>query len=532
MGRFSLTTSQIDLRKIILEKISTSATLGGMWNRTVWLVWLLVLPLALILGYLLATPDDLMSFGAVGLVLFILAIPLLLKWHYPLLIFSWNAVLVPFFLPGHPDLWMLMVLISLAISVLRRTVDRDATFLKASSVTLPLLFLGAVVVLTAKFSGGIGLSALGSATYGGRKYLYIFAAILGFFALTAQSIPKERAKLYTILFFVSGLTAVVSNLAYMGGPGFYFLFLLFPVEGALGQAAATQSIGDSVIRIGGLISGCLAVYCALLAHNGIREIFNIRRPWKMALFLLASFASLLAGFRSAVIILTLVFVLVFYFEGLHRTRLLPIFVIGAVFFAAVLFPFVSKMPFSVQRALSVLPIKVDPVARADAEGSSQWRLEMWKIITPQVPQYFFKGKGYAIDPTDLYMTEHLSRLGLGSGSETAILAGDYHNGPLSLIIPFGIFGVIGFVWFLAASLRALYRNYRFGDPALRRVNAFLLAFFLAKAIFFFSIFGSLHSDLFVFIGLIGFSISLNGGIKGQSTVKVPVEPENVVPALA
>ena len=503
-----------------------------MWNRTVWLVWLLVLPLALFLGYLLATPDDRMSFGAVGLVLFVLAIPLLLKWHYPVLIFSWNAALVPFFLPGRPDLWILMALISLTISVLRRTLDKEATFLKASSVTLPLLFLGAVVVLTAKFSGGIGLAALGSQSYGGRKYLYIFAAIIGYFALTSQSIPKDRAKLYTILFFVSGLTAIVSNLAYMGGPGFYFLFALFPVEGAISQAVAAQSIGDSVIRIVGLGTGCLAVYCALLAHNGIREVFNIRRPWKMALFFLAAFASLLAGFRSSVIMLTLIFILLFYFEGLHRTRLLPIFVIGAVFFAAILFPFVSKMPFSVQRALSVLPIKVDPVARADAQASSQWRLEMWKIITPQVPQYFFKGKGYNIDPTDLYMAEHVSRLGLGGTSETAILAGDYHNGPLSIIIPFGIFGVIGFVWFLVASLKALYRNYRFGDPALRRVNAFLLAFFLAKTIFFFSIFGAVNSDLFVFVGLIGFSISLNGGIREKSATKIQAEPENVVPALA
>src|SRR5690349_6696837 len=125
-----------------------------MWNRTVWLVWLIVLPLAVILGYLLATPDNRTTLGVVGLVLFVLSIPLLLKWHYPLLIFSWNASLVPFFLPGRPDLWMLIVMISLSISVLRRTVDKEAKFLNASSVMLPLVFLGAVVLLTAKFTGG------------------------------------------------------------------------------------------------------------------------------------------------------------------------------------------------------------------------------------------------------------------------------------------------------------------------------------------------------------------------------------------
>jgi len=37
----------------------------------------------------------------------------------------------------------------------------------------------------------------------------------------------------------------------------------------------------------------------------------------------------------------------------------------------------------------------------------------------------------------------------------AELAGDYHNGPLSVIIPFGVFGVIAFVWFLLRASKGL-----------------------------------------------------------------------------
>jgi hypothetical protein len=29
-------------------------------------------------------------------------------------------------------------------------------------------------------------------------------------------------------------------------------------------------------------------------------------------------------------------------------------------------------------------------------------------------------------------------------------AGDYHNGPLSILIPFGLFGMIAFLWLLGA----------------------------------------------------------------------------------
>ncbi len=473
---------------------------------------------ALVLGYLLATPDDTMSLGVTGLVLFVLSFPLMMKWHYPIMIFSWNASMIPFFIPGRLDLWVLMAMLSLTISVLRRTVDKETEFLKASSITIPLIFLCIVIIITAKLTGGIGLAVLGSKSFGGKKYLYLFAAIIGYFALTAQAIPRERAKLYTVLFFLSGLTAILSNLAYMGGPAFYFLFALFPVEGAIGQATASQGIGDNVVRIAGLGVGCLGIFCTLLARNGVRETLNIRRPWKPALLLVASFAGLFAGFRSVLIFLSLVFVILFFLEGLHRTRFLPIFIAGLILVGIVTIPLVQKMPFSVQRALSILPIKVDPVARADAEASNEWRLQMWRLLIPQIPQYLLKGKGYAIDPTDLYMSEQLSTYGWADSNDTALLAGDYHSGPLSVIIPFGIFGAIGFLWFLGAAIRGLYFNYRYGDPSLQRINTFLLAYFVAKTIFFFAIFGAFSSDLFTFVGLIGLSISLNGGIKQKKAV--------------
>ena len=67
---------------------------------------------ALAVGYFLTSPLELTSFAgllAVGSVLFL---PLLLRWHHLLLVTSWNCAVVVFFLPGQPDLWMLMTLIN------------------------------------------------------------------------------------------------------------------------------------------------------------------------------------------------------------------------------------------------------------------------------------------------------------------------------------------------------------------------------------------------------------------------------------
>ena len=59
----------------------------------------------------------------------------------------------------------------------------------------------------------------------------------------------------------------------------------------------------------------------------------------------------------------------------------------------------------------------------------------------------------------------------GDGS---ILAGDYHSGTLSVIIPFGAAGAFGFLWLLWAGINLLYNNYRHGDEALAGAGGFLV----------------------------------------------------------
>jgi len=136
-------------------------------------------------------------------------------------------------------------------------------------------------------------------------------------------------------------------------------------------------------------------------------------------------------------------------------------------------------------------------------------------VLPQVPKYLLKGKGYVIDPNDLFMAQISAHHGFGIAAAGAVVAGDYHNGPLSVLIPFGIFGLIGFIWLIVAGLRVLYYHHRFGDPALQRINTFLLSSFVAKTLIFVFIFGGFSSELCGFLGLIGLSVSLNGAPQGR-----------------
>ena len=313
------------------------------------------------------------------------------------------------------------------------------------------------------------------------------------------------------MFFLSGLTAVIGNLAIFAGRPFSYLTAFFVPDTGVAKMGANAIISPEVVRLGTLAVAGAAIYSWLLTRHGLRGVLNLRRPLRLLLLLLAVGGCLISGFRTSVILFLLIFACVFYFEGLYRTSLLPILASVALIAGMLVLPRMENMPIMVQRAVSFLPVvRIDPVAREGAQGSTDWRVEMWKEALPQVPKYLIKGKGYVIDPSDLFMAEVATFRGFGIQAAGALVAGDYHNGPLSVLIPFGIFGLVAFMWLIVASLRLLYFHYRFGDPALHRINTFLLAAFVAKTLAFLVIFGGFSSDLYGFLGLVGLSVSLNG----------------------
>jgi hypothetical protein len=138
---------------------------------------------------------------------------------------------------------------------------------------------------------------------------------------------------------------------------------------------------------------------------------------------------------------------------------------------------------------------------------------MWKVLLPEVPKYFWLGKGFAVNPTDFYLLTEAYLRGMAQDIDVAIMGGSYHSGPLTLIIAFGIFGVIGFLWFGCASLWVLHRNYCFSPPDLKLINTFLLSYFLMRFVYFLLFYGQFAEDLAVFTGLIALSVSLNNGVR-------------------
>jgi hypothetical protein len=485
-------------------------------------VYAICVPLAIWLGYLLTSMADfsVSTYIEIGLFGLVLSLPLLLRWHYVLLVLCINLNMSALFLPGRPAVWLPVLALSLGISVLQRTLNKDMRFISAPQITRPLICLAVVVLVTAKLTGGIGLRTMGGDTMGGKRYFLLLGGILAYFALTARRIPPHKAGFYIALFFLSQCTDAIGDLVAVLPSAFNFLYWFFPANGYIISEAQSDT---GSFRFGGTAAASAAIFSFMLAKYGIRGIFMSGKLWRPLLFVTFGVLVLFGGFRSMLIGCALVFLFQFFLEGMHHTKLLPRFIFAGMLALALSVPFTNKLPYVVQRSVAFLPVKIDNAVREDAQGSSDWRIEMWKAVMPQVPNHLLLGKGYLLTQLDYDFSMSTAFRTISAADIGSALAGDYHNGPLSVVLTFGIWGVIAFLWFLIAGARALYDNYRYGDQALQTINTLLLAAFLARAVMFLFVFGALQSDMLTFAGLVGLSVSLNGGIRHPTAESVKTD---------
>ena len=473
------------------------------------ITYAITIPLAILVGYLLTDPLDYGTLGFFGLVILLILSPIFIKWHYPILVFGLGCPMSCFFLIGRPPLWQIVTLLSLGIALVERTVS-NRRFMSVPVVTWPLLYIVFMTYITAALTGGIGLHQLGGEGGGGKKYLQIFIGIAGYFALVSRVIPKESRTLYIALYILSSATGAIGDVAALLGGPFQFFNLLFP--SSLNDFGA--AVGKTRLASLGAVFGGASTY--MLVRYGLRGIFLTHRLWRPALFMVLFPLTMLGGFRSFLIGALAIYALMFFFEGLHRTRLLPCFLLGGFLCAPLLFLFSNQLPIVFQRSMSFLPFNWDVSVVMDTDSSTGWRLDMWRALFPQVPQYLLLGKGYSLNAEDFQDIGNGAFANLGSqidSSQQALaISGDYHSGPLSTLIPFGIWGAIGILWLMGVTLFVAYRNYRYGDPEVKIFNTYFLAITIWGIISFFFVFGAFSAAAGDLAKGIGFSLALNWGI--------------------
>jgi hypothetical protein len=168
-----------------------------------------------------------------------------------------------------------------------------------------------------------------------------------------------------------------------------------------------------------------------------------------------------------------------------------------------------------------------------ADGSTQWRLDMWAALLPQVPKYLMLGKGFAFSQetfNESMGSDRMFQQVIDPSQDPLALANDFHSGPLSVVLCFGIWGVLAWLWYWAAGFWVVWRNYRYGDLALQRINTYMFAVYVAKCFSFLFIFGDITNDVGSFASVLGLSIALNHGVMRPRPVP-RASPASAIPRL-
>jgi hypothetical protein len=210
-------------------------------------------------------------------------------------------------------------------------------------------------------------------------------------------------------------------------------------------------------------------------------------------------------------------------------------IVAGLLSAGIVVPFARQLPESIQRSLSFLPLNIDPMVKADAEHSTEWRLAIWGAILPKVPEYLLLGKGYSLSTMDYESLGPDSPFRASAQANASLeglaISNDFHSGPLSTVVCFGIWGCISILAIMFAALYIVYHNYRYGDPLLGAVNTLFLAMVMEHIIHFFFIFGAYDNDVGWFARFAGLSVAFNWGVcqAKAKTAPAPVANPKVSP---
>jgi hypothetical protein len=316
-----------------------------------------------------------------------------------------------------------------------------------------LIYINLAYLATVFIRNPVGFWAMQSSMVGGRPYFEIGLAFGAFMILSRVQMTDFIARIFPLFFVVPawcvGILDVIGRLIPQTG---YVLNSVYSGVGTGGATAAIQAEAElGTTRMTGLLSAGLSSVLALCAKYNPITLISPLYPHRVMMLTIAFGAIFLSGFRSALLFALVAFVL----SALLRGRLKDLWMAGAVMLLALVLLIsmqgsVLQLPLTMQRALSWLPGDWNQEAVADAEGSTQWRVEMWgwawndsRILRDRV---WGQGFGLSIDDMNLIASSltagggGASLLG-GSDRENFMITGAFHSGPLSTIKYIGVVGL-------------------------------------------------------------------------------------------
>jgi hypothetical protein len=380
------------------------------------------------------------------------------------------------------------------------------------------VWINLIYIATTFFRNPVGVAAIGGGVrVGGKPYLDVILGLMTYLMLSRFRISTKFATalpLYILLVsaftaFAGGVAMLVPSVGMVLGK-FYSGFL----DGShfAGGEAAQAVFGET--RLGFLtgLGSSLILFC-ISSVNPIQliRIYNL----KFLIFYCSGYILiLLGGFRNGIIAGILQTMVGIFIRDRFLGMVKFLFVMFFIAVGGILLSYSPvNIPFTFQRALCFLPGNWDETAKSDAEGSSEWRVEMWKMALSSdkyIKSKFF-GDGFGMLRVDFERGVDMmhGRAGLSaneSEQEQFMLGGDFHSGPVSSIRFVGYVGLVLFLILLAMSVlcaTCLIRQAK-GTP-FEKISLFIGIPIIVCPLFFVFVFGDYRTavvDVLYFVGMI------------------------------
>lgn len=419
---------------------------------TIWLVLLLGLVVALVVGSAVGNADTRFVAGVIGLIPATVIFVKLKTNIWVLLPIGWYLTGRLPWLPlpfSVRDLCYMAVIFAFTLFFATRALP----WKRKTSILDYLIYLNLAYLATVFVRNPVGFFAMQSSMVGGRPYFEIALAFGAFMILSRVQITDYIAKIFPLFFVIPawcvGILDVIGRVNPQTG---YVLNSIYSGVGMGGATAALEAEAEiGTTRMTGLLSAGLSSTLALCARYNPITLISPLYPHRVMMLAIAFVAIFLSGFRSALLFAFMAFLL----SSILRGRLKDLWVAAGVAMLALVLVIsiqgnILQLPLTMQRALSWLPGDWSEEAVSDAEGSTQWRVEMWewawndtRILRDRV-----WGQGFGLSKDDMNLIASSIAAGGGGSSllggsnrENFMITGAFHSGPLSSIKYIGIVGL-------------------------------------------------------------------------------------------
>lgn len=279
----------------------------------------------------------------------------------------------------------------------------------------------------------VAVLALGLQTdvMGGSDYVACLAGTLAYIAISCIPFTAlELCKTYRLIVFINiGVAA------------------LQVIRGSSSGSYEGQSFAEAARSSRFTLFTALSqtLFQFIYAFNPIGKI--IKSPAKMIVMLLCVLGVLLGGWRGTLI----AFALTIFALSFFKRELTLIVVLGGFVYAGLLMlsseHAFDDLPFGVQRSLCSIPgVHVSKAVENNAEGSSEWRKEMWRWAmdprTRYIKDYVWgDGPGTSISGSKRYMTAVMRGVQDYGDNRHFARTGIWHSGWITMMHRFGIVGL-------------------------------------------------------------------------------------------